>query len=142
MPKRLIRSLIILVTSLVACAATWAMSWLVQFICSVTIYGPRFHLESQASNRLAAITILAVVVVMIGAVLFQIFGSDAAIGLVVIVLTFNIFLVYGLVWVGEQSFRGTTVSTPLAGLAYTFFVLVWGAGMWWMLLENLVESLF
>lgn len=126
--------------TIAAAALTWALSWFMQYVASITIPHPArsLHITSPEANRLALVTVLATVVVMVAIVLLRILdGYDTFI----LILLFGGAIETGIGSVALHTFPATTVSTRPAQIVYGIVVVVWGILMWYVFLNNVTGEL-
>lgn len=138
MYKRAVRSLAFLGLCLGAGALTWAMSWLIQYICGISIAGQHFHLSDSATNRLAAVTVLATVVIMVALSLIRLLNEWL---LFFIIVFCGSAILAGISSVAMHIFPGTTVATDTARVTYDIVVLLWGILMWFIFLQDITEDI-
>lgn len=121
----------------IACALTWAASWLMQYICWLTIKGQSFNITSKYVNRVALATIIAVIILAV--VIMFVLATD---GCLAWLIGISIWLtILGVIsWV-PTLFHGGPVATSTAQFCYGVAVLLWSALMWYIFLEGATTEL-
>jgi hypothetical protein len=119
-----------------AAMLTWLLSWLMQYVATLITAGQEFHLN-QATNRLAFVTVVVTVVLMLvlaTAVELRGFAN------VIFFASFGLLFVSIIGWVANQAFPGTTISTVPAQWIYGVATALWSMLMWYVFLDDLVED--
>ena len=105
---------------------TWLLSWAVQFFCYLTTPSTTFDLGSRDISRLAACTVLAVVVIMLA---WLILRELSGCMLFIVLLLTGGAIVSGIVWVAQRVFVGTPVSAVPAQVVYGIITIAWSLGL-------------
>ena len=113
---------------------TWGLSWLMQYLCSITIAGQHFH-PNPAANRLALATIGAAVVVMVLFLLVTLPGCITWSCAVVVLLAIGL----AVDWAVRHLLPGTAVSTPSAQIVYGVITAVWGILLWYIFFAEVID---
>lgn len=116
--------------STVIAILTWLLSWLAQYLCAITI-GGHFNFWSQATNRLAIVTIVATFAVIIT---IEAFIAMSGCMLFLVISLCGGAVLNGIGRVITTTFPGTTVATSLTQTMYEIFVFAWGMLVWYVCL--------
>ena len=134
--RRDLQAIKLLVSLIGASAVIWALSWLGQYICAVTIAGQHFRITDHAANRLAAITVAMVFVAMLIVFLMNwVRGWPRLLGIIALTIAS-----LPLASVILAVFAGTTVSTLLAQAVYYTATLLLGVFGWAIFLEDIGKT--
>jgi len=125
--------------TIVAGAITWLLSWFMQYVASITITPQHsLHLGDPATNRLALMTVVATVVVMVA--ITAIIVLDGCL-LLFILFFAGASILTGIGSVAVHTFPGTTVTTEPAQWIYGIVVILWGCLMWYVFLDGVTDEL-
>ncbi len=122
----------------VAAALTWLLSWFMQYVASITLPNQHLHITSPESNRLALVTVLAAVVVMVAIMLIILMDGCT---LFIVICFGGAAILAGIGWVAVHTFPGTTVATEPAQWIYGIVVVLWGILMWYIFLHDVTDAL-
>jgi len=125
--------------TIVAGAITWLLSWFMQYVASITITPQHsLHLGDPATNRLALMTVIATVVVMVAILLLIVLDGCT---LFFVIVFAGAGILSGIGSVALHTFPGTTVSTEGAQWIYGIVVILWGWLMWYIFLGDVTKAL-